>query len=204
MEVLPICPFPSIYWWSIALRNESIYLDKFEHYPKQTYRNRYDILGVNGKVSLTIPVIGQKGIKTSIKEIQIAHGTWMNTHLGTIRSAYGKSAFFDHFYPLVEKLYLKKDKYLIDYNLSSIEIHRKLLIGVREINLIDEHIPFGEDDIRLQFEPSSGPFLTKEYPQVFADRFTFQNNLSSLDLLFNMGPKAIDYILLKKIGNEGH
>lgn len=204
MEVLPICPFPSIYWWSIALRNDSILLDKFENYPKQTYRNRYDILGVNGKVSLTIPVIGQKGMKTSIKEIQIAHGSWMYTHLGTLRSSYGKSAFFDHFYPLVEKLYLKKDKYLIDYNLSSIELYRKLLIGSRSIDLIDEHIPFIDNDIRLQFEPSSGPFLTKKYPQVFADRFSFQNNLSSLDLLFNMGPKAIDYILLKKIGNEGH
>lgn len=204
MEVLPICPFPSIYWWSLALRNESIYLDKFENYPKQTYRNRYDILGVNGKVSLTIPVIGQKGIKTSIKEIEIAHGSWMNTHLGTLRSAYGKSAFFDHFYPLVERLYLKKYKCLIDFNLSSIEIHRKLLLGSRDIQIVDEQIPFAENDFRLQFEPSSGPFFTKEYPQVFADRFSFQDNLSSLDLLFNMGPKAIDYILLKKFGNDGH
>jgi hypothetical protein len=33
------------------------------------------------------------------------------------------------------------------------------------------------------------------YPQVFDDRWDFESNLSIIDVLFNLGPETIDYLL---------
>jgi hypothetical protein len=55
-------------------------------------------------------------------------------------------------------------------------------------------------DHRFDFEPSFKSPSLKPYYQVFSDRHPFQSNLSSLDLLFNLGPKAVDYSLLIKNG----
>jgi len=38
------------------------------------------------------------------------------------------------------------------------------------------------------------PIIFEEYNQVFIDKFGFMSNLSILDLLFNEGPNAINYL----------
>ena len=37
-------------------------------------------------------------------------------------------------------------------------------------------------------------FETPKYYQVFSNKYGFLSNLSILDLLFNLGPNAIDYL----------
>lgn len=200
MTILPSCPFPNTHWLSLANASETLLLDTLENYPKQTFRNRFDILGPNGKQSLSIPVHRPSGVKTPIFQIEISYGTWVNTHLGAIRSAYGKSAYFEHFFDDIQNLYHSKPTLLVDFNSKSLNIIRNVLFKNRNIAIVDESPPFELNDLRLQFDPSFIAPSYPKYPQVFSDRFDFVNNLSGLDLVFNMGPKAIDYILLKKNG----
>lgn len=194
MVVLPSCPFPSIYWFNQLTNKEEVWIDSSENYPKQTYRNRYDILGPNGRQSLTLPVHRPSGVKTPIGEIQISYGSWVNTHLGAIRSAYGKAAFFDHFIDEIASLYTRRPALLIDFNLQSLQIIQRVIAPQIKVAYTSEWLDFKENDVRLHFEPSFVAPNFKAYPQVFSDRFPFQNNLSVLDLVFNMGPKSKEYI----------
>ena len=50
-------------------------------------------------------------------------------------------------------------------------------------------------DLRFLVNPKSDVnFQNEKYTQVFDDKHGFINNLSVLDLLFNEGPNALDYL----------
>jgi hypothetical protein len=51
-----------------------------------------------------------------------------------------------------------------------------------------------ELDLREAIHPKKGSFIQnfKPYYQVFENQFGFQKNLSIIDLLFNMGPEAVN------------
>jgi len=199
MTVLPTCPFPVPFWWKLA---SGATVDVGEHYQKQTYRNRYSVLGVNGPITLTIPVESQDGAKISTKDIRIAeHGSWRRIHLGTLRSAYGKSSFFPFVSDAIEALY--KDisvRYVVDFNQRSVEILSGLL-GPLTYSVSTEFIR-AEDisrDCRGLFDPATPLPGLPSYPQVFSDRFAYVSGLSVLDAAMNLGPLATERVLLLKI-----
>ncbi|HAI81886.1 MAG TPA: hypothetical protein DCL65_12805, partial [Chryseobacterium sp.] len=54
--LLPIFYLPPISWFAVFLKVENeVVLEQFENFPKQTYRNRANIYGANGRLSLIIP-----------------------------------------------------------------------------------------------------------------------------------------------------
>ena len=53
--LLPLFYLPPISWFSVfSNENNQITFEQFEHFPKQTYRNRTCIFGANGKLPLII------------------------------------------------------------------------------------------------------------------------------------------------------
>ena len=64
--------------------------------------------------------------------------------------------------------------------------------------LLDIH-PHVEHTVEFSMEnnfcPQSSAFSSRLYYQVFARKHGFLPNLSILDLLFNMGPEAIFYLV---------
>lgn len=197
--VLPVCVFPPVHWWCYAVRKHVV-LDSEEMYVKQTVRNRMNILGVNGPIMLSIPVESTKGLKTPIKAIRIQHGDWKKSYLRSIRSAYGRAAFFEYYYGDIESILMTKHDYLLDLNLESIAFLKSKMKVESPWIYADKSPEHGalKDDLRSHFEPASFIPEHKVYPQVFSDRMGFSRGLSAIDLLFNMGPRAIDYLLLKK------
>jgi WbqC-like protein family len=193
---------------------EKVIIDLGENYPKQTYRNRFEIIGVNGRQVLTIPVQGQKGIKMPFEDIKIADGNWRKGYLHAIRSAYGRAAFFEYYIDDLSDIFCGKQEYLHQFNLEIQDWTLKALklsAGNLSITLNhrdDQHFPFEKErsadnrDLRQHFEPSSQWPVLPSYPQVFSDRHGFQSNLSILDLLMNKGPGAVDYLLLIKSGDH--
>ncbi len=201
--VLPICFFPPVHWWCYAV-GENVVLDSAEIYVKQTVRNRMVILGVNGPIMLSIPVESTKGLKTSLKEIRIQQGDWKKSYLRSIQSAYGRSAFFEYYFEDIQAIFSKRHDYLIDLNLDSIT-YLKTKMALQTSWIFAEKSPehgLLKNDLRNHFEPASLIPEHKPYPQVFSDRMGFSRGLSGLDLLFNMGPRSIDYLLLKKNSEE--
>ena len=48
---------PNVNYLSQLIQHDTIIIEKHEHFVKQTYRNRCDIVTANGKLSLSIPLI---------------------------------------------------------------------------------------------------------------------------------------------------
>lgn len=160
-------------------------IDLHENYQKRSYRNRYDILTSNGKQSLSIPLKKGKNEKQRIDEVLISYDeNWPNQHLHAIRSAYGKSPYFEHYFPLIETLLKNRFEKLVELNDASL---RKLLKTLR-LNIDVAYTSTFIPDKHLVI------YTEKRYPQVFEYKFDFTKNLSIIDLLFNTGPEATYYL----------
>ena len=187
---LPLCLFPSAHWLVLAM--PSAIINPNEIYLKQTYRNRYDILGVNGRLSLTIPVEGQKGIKTPMKDIRIIDNGWRKQHISTLRSAYGRAAYFEHYFGTLEACLLKPESFLIDLNIHALQWIQSCV--KLQFQLSDLPWQYREGDYTYLWEPAKRWPELPSYPQVFSDRHAFVSGLSIIDLIMNKGPRTQDYI----------
>jgi hypothetical protein len=189
--LIPPCPFASVHWFRLA--GNSPVLDVHSNYVKQSHRNRFDIAGVNGRVSLTIPVEGQKGQKVPLREIRIVQGSWVRQHLGAIRSGYGRAAFFEYYIDDLCAIYERKHQYLVDFSLDTLSWYlRTGIILDYRISQLPATLEFNA--ISLQLEPSFTPPPSVPYPQVFSDRHGFTDGLSVLDVIMNKGPETASYL----------
>ena len=94
--------FSSLYnapisYYAILLRNRKmVTIEQYDHYTKQTYRNRCRILGANGIIDLVIPVVKMHGQKVFMKDVRIDYDTnWHKIHWKSIVSAYASAPFFE-------------------------------------------------------------------------------------------------------------
>ena len=197
-NTISFCLFPSPQWF--ALCNLRPHINLNEIYLKQTYRNRYDVLGVNGRLSLTVPVSGQKGVKTPFKDIRISDQRWRKQHLAALRSAYGKAAYFEHYFDGLSDVLLKTTDYLLDQNIAAFDWIVRCKVDA-QLTLIDEPWSYNEGDWTYRWEPNYRWPDTPPYLQVFSDRHPFESNLSMIDVLMNKGPLAAEHI--RQLINSG-
>ncbi len=199
IPILPLCPFGNIFFCHFLLR-EKVIIDLGENYPKQTWRNRYDVPGPNGMLQLTIPVVGTKGQKVPVGQIRIDNRQqWADQHRKTLRAAYGSAPFFEHYAPAVENMLSKRYKRLADFNYATLKLIQKWLSLSGETAKSEIWIEPDSDhlDLRPYFKPAHSKALqfdTHAYIQVFADRLNFVPNCSIIDLIFNLGPEARSYL----------
>ncbi|MCD4773635.1 MAG: WbqC family protein [Bacteroidales bacterium] len=192
---------PPIEYFNYLLNSDNQIIEKHETYKKQTYRNRCYILSSNGKQALTIPINKQYGNHTKINEITISYTeNWQQIHWRSIESAYNSSPFFLFYKDKFEEFYQKKHKYLFDHNNDCLKLIFNFLDIEISPDFTSEFIknPKNILDFRNSISPKT-PFQTKQYKiysQVFAEKNGFTPNLSLIDLLFNTGPEAIDYLSL--------
>ncbi len=190
---------PPVQWWAHACAAGAIVIDAHEHYAKRSWRNRAHLAGPNGLIRLSIPLRKGKNRQMPIRAVQIAWDRdWAHAAWKTIRSAYGRAPFFEHYADELEVLFAERRELLFDYNLMWIEAIRALLGLSLDIRLTDRWYPVPAREF-LDLRPLPGPhvplsadpaFRPVPYPQVFAERHGFLPNLSVLDLLFCCGPEA--------------
>ena len=90
--------FAPIQYYATLLKAEKVYIEQFENFIKQTYRNRCVVLGGNGPIQLIVPVVKGRGTKILIKDLKISYDTdWQRNHWRTIFSAYSSSPFFEYY-----------------------------------------------------------------------------------------------------------
>jgi hypothetical protein len=192
--------FAPIRYFSKLVSYPEIYIEQYENFIKQTYRNRTVILGANGPISLIVPVEKGRGQKIPIKDLRMAYDEeWQRNHWRTIFSAYNSSPFFEYYADDVEMFFRKKYDFLFDFNQQITEILLKILEIPIRLNLTEgfEHVPENCLNFREQINPKAHRiaddphFEAHPYTQVFAEKFGFVPDLSILDLLFNEGPSAV-------------
>lgn len=192
------------------LSKGKVIIENYSHYTRQTYRNRYNIMGANGPLSLTVPVEKEKNKKVYDKDVKIAYHTpWQHNHWHSLVSAYNSSPYFQFYADELEPFFTKRYTRLLDFNLDSTQLICEL-IGINvEINPTEDFFDSPENDILDLREPihpkktinrKLTSTSTIPYKQVFDERHGFQPNLSILDLLFNKGPEA--FLVLEEMKGE--
>ncbi|NOR75893.1 MAG: hypothetical protein GQ525_12115 [Draconibacterium sp.] len=190
--------FAPIQFYARFIAHPKVHIEQFEHFNKQTYRNRCVILGGNGPISLIVPVIKGRGSKILIKDLKISYEMdWQRNHWRTIFSAFNSSPYFEYYKDDIKPIFSKQTKYLLDLNQSINEIICELLeIDNTTKRTVDfEKVPESTLNFRDIISPKNRTqpdtnFHPKEYTQVFSEKFKFSQNMSILDLLFNEGPNS--------------
>ena len=196
MEVLlPYTYLGPVDFYKRIMEHGSIVLEKHENFPKQTYRNRCTIYGANGPLDLIIPVLHKSG-ERSIGDKQISYDEdWQKLHWKSLEAAYRSSPFFEYYEDDFSEVIWKKHKLLIDFNMDLINLMLKFLELEADISFTTEYsAEIDGQDLREEFDPKLERKELPRYSQVFEDRHGFISNLSIVDLIFNQGPRAKDYL----------
>ncbi len=174
-------------------------VEAWESFPKQTLRNRCRIAGANGVQILSIPVRKSES-KQFTKDVQISYqAAWQHQHWHALRSAYEHTPFFAYYADYFRPFYEKKYTYLLDLNM---ELHNVVMSLLHNTVPTDNKLSPPRGSWRGLTDTWSGDknldryFIgtTVPYHQIFADKHGFQENLSIVDLLFNLGTEALDYV----------
>ena len=196
--------FPSIEYFSALMKFNSVEIEQCENFQKQTLRNRCFILSANGVLMLSIPVLHSGKNKVAVKDIRICYDDqWQRVHWAALFSAYNKSPFFEFYRDDFEKIIFSNETFLLDLNMSLLQLLLKILHAGIEISLtdtfkIDSSKPT-ESDFRFLSDQKKNLSSRNEvknpvYPQVFSYKFSFTPGLSIIDLIFNKGNESKDYL----------
>ena len=188
---------PAISQLKLIIDSKKLIFEINDNFQKQTYRNRTYIYGANGLLLLSIPVIHSQKNRKKFKDVKIAYDyDWLTQHLKSFQISYRSSPFFEYYEDKLVDLYVRREKYLFDFNLRSIDV----LFDMLQINLeYDFTKGYTEQysdilDYRNNYKKLNSSFKIKEYTQVFESKHGYIENLSALDLIFNEGPNAINFL----------
>ena len=194
--LLPIFYLPPISWFAVFLKVENeVILEQFENFPKQTYRNRANIYGANGRLSLIIPT--RHTGKCVMKETEISHReNWQQLHWKSIKTAYQRSPYFESYEEKLEKIFEFKTDSLIKFNLNALKIIQDILKTEKAYSLNNDYVKIPlEENYREKFSAKKETeFEMEEYYQTFSDKLGFEKDLSILDLICNKGPETLTYL----------
>lgn len=185
----------------VALYHSPVaYVELYDHYVKQTFRNRCVIAADSGAQSLIIPTEKYEGAKCLMKDIRISeHGNWRHTHRQAFISAYRQSPFFDYYADEFLAFFEPGESSLTELNMALMRwACRELELDV-ELRFTDayraaDELPDDVRDLRDAFHPKRASSFVCEivsYYQVFDARHGFLPHMSIADLLFNMGREAL-------------
>lgn len=208
--LLPTAYLPPLSYVALLLKSPCATVEIHETFPKQTHRNRCEILTSNGIMRLSVPVVRSSGNHTPTSDITISYAErWNIQHIRTIESAYSMTPYFLYLWDDLKAILLRRHDRLIDLNSEIMRyLFTKLNISC-QLQYSEDYVPPQQAannqqlDMRNMFahNPSSEAnpsnplthssiqaFKQLKYYQLWADRLGFCPNLSIIDLLFNIGP----------------
>ena len=190
-------------------------------YTKNDWRNRNMIQTASGLQWITIPV-RKESLDQKICESKIFVDNWAKKHVSTLQGNYTKSLHFKAYHEQVFSLYENQSNFISEVNVSFIKGICQILgikteiIDSRELNLEgDRNIRLLEACKKLKAStyitgPAAKSYLDldlftregievdwmdysgyQEYKQAFEP---FQHGVSVLDLIFNTGAEAKNYM----------
>jgi hypothetical protein len=192
-------------------------------YTRRDWRNRNRIKTAQGMAWLTIPVQASGNYLTAIKDIEVSDRSWGLQHWRTLSSHYARAPYFRDYAERFERLYRETtDTHLSLINRRWLEALCDMLsIRTRFSWSMDYAVVPGQSERLVGIcrqagatayvsGPSARAYLQpeifdqagialeyfdyagyREYPQLFPP---FEHRVSVVDLIFNAGPRALDYL----------
>ena len=196
--------FPSISHFVAMAQSENITFEIEDNFQKQTNRNRTYIYSPNGIQLLNIPIKHSKESHQKTKDVRIENDfDWQKQHFKSLEAAYRSSPFFEFFEDDIRPIFEKKQEFLLDLNFEALTIVFKCLRMKIEYHKTAEYFHDADtltiSDFRPLVNGKKDLSVFDKYTQVFDDKHGFINNLSVLDLLFNEGKYAMDYLREQKL-----
>ncbi|GGI51515.1 hypothetical protein GCM10011425_27270 [Mucilaginibacter galii] len=197
--LLPLFYLPPVsYFKALNQYKPNILIEKHEHFPKQTYRNRANIYSPDGALTLVVPVVKGSKVHTPTHEVKISNDfRWQRLHWMSLESCYRRSAYFEFYEDGFARFYQQRFDNLFEYNQELLTMILKFLKMPIPLQYTDEyHREYPEaTDYRNAIHPKKDALVEqKPYFQVFEERKGFLKDLSIVDLLFNQGPQSINYL----------
>lgn len=197
--VLPMFYLPPVeYFAELNIYKPDLVIEKHEHFPKQTYRNRANIYSPDGLLTLVVPVVKGSKIHTPIKDVKISYDfNWQRLHWMSLQGCYRRSAYFEYYEDEFALFYESKERYLFDLNEKLLALILSLMKIKTNLKYTDSYVAEYPNikDLRQSIHPKKhSSFQQKPYYQLFEERHGFLKNLSIVDLLFNQGPQTVNYL----------
>jgi len=189
--------FPSISTFVAIANSDLVTFEMDDNFQKQTNRNRMYIYSPNGIQLLNIPIKHSKTAHQKTKEVKLETAfDWQKQHFKSLEAAYRTSPFFEYFEDDILPIFQKKHTFLMDLNMETMAIVSKCLGLEFDYNETDEyfHIVTDKTNLRNLVNGKKDTSVFEPYTQVFGEKHGYLNNLSILDLLFNEGRYALDYL----------
>lgn len=189
--------FPSISQFIAMAQADSITFEMEDNFQKQTNRNRMYIYSPNGLQMLNVPIKHSKERHQKTKDVRIENDfDWQKQHFKSLEAGYRSSPFFEYFEDEIVPIFEKKYDFLKDLNFDTMTLVSKCLrmpLTHSKTTEYFQEVPNFKDFRDLANGKKDTTIITP-YTQVFDDKHGFINNLSILDLLFNEGRYALDYL----------
>ena len=197
MFLLPTSYFPPISWMAHAVLRKEISVEVFEHFPKQTRRNRCTVIGKNGPLDLIVPLSGRKD-KTITKDIRIDYGqAWRRIHFRSLQACYKRTPWFEFYEDDLAVFFEKKDEFLVDLNANLIAMLSGWLRIEISISFTSEYMDkIDGTDLRDLLDRKKNPpsFMIPDYNEGSL-RFDMPvNDPSVLDLFFQKGKNSGEFL----------
>ncbi len=194
--------FPSISQFVAIANAKNVTFEMDDNFQKQTNRNRMQIYSPNGIQMLNIPIKHSKEAHQKSKDVKIESAfDWQKQHFKSLEAAYRTSPFFEFFEDNLVPIFQKKHTFLMDLNFETMEFASKCLKIDFLYDVTKEYFHEVNDksDFRYLINGKKDSNLFDSYTQVFDNKHGFINNLSILDLLFNEGRYALEYLKSQKL-----
>ncbi|KIX22015.1 WbqC-like protein [Flavobacterium sp. 316] len=194
--------FPSISHYTAMLQAETITFEVEDNFQKQTNRNRMYIYSPNGIQMLNIPVKHNKTAHQKYKDVKIENAfDWQKNHFKSLEAAYRTSPFFEFFEDDFRPIFEKQHTFMMDLNFEIFAVINDCLGITLPFSKTEEffHETPNFTDFRSLANGKKDMFINEDYIQVFNEKHNFIPNLSILDLLFNEGRHAKEYLLRQTI-----
>ncbi len=209
------------YFDLINMADEFVYYDDVQ-YTKLDWRNRNKIKTAQGEEWLTIPV-SKHSYEIKINEATVAGNDWARKHWFKLQNAYAKAKYFKEYKKYFEEIYMNiNHQYLCDVNYEFIKAVNSILNITTPIHKSTDFVTVSGKTERLvdlckQLKateylcgPAAKVYLDEtlfnregmivtwmdysgyqEYGQLYPP---FVHGVSILDLIFNEGPNATQYM----------
>ncbi|MFY0644050.1 MAG: WbqC family protein [Bacteroidia bacterium] len=175
--------FGSLNWWVNFISAEERILETNHSFQKQSSLSQYQINGANGIIKCSVPTV-KESRRGPFLNVQIADENWQMEQWRSIKTAYLKSPFFIYYDFKLEPLFRKKHQSLYEFNKGCFEV-------ILDCLKIDTDVKWESKEAYYKEVPK---YSLEVYPQVFDERNPFNGDVAILDLIFNLGPEARDYL----------